>query len=251
MKTRSKRLMMAAMVLSWASAASAQTADEIVEKCLTAAGGRAALAKIKSRSTIGTITLLTPAGEISGPIEILNEAPNKARTLIKVDLTSLGAGQMVFDQRFDGKSGYVLDSLQGNRDITGNQLENMRNSVFPSPLLNYKEMGATMKLEGRDKIGDRDVYVMIFEPASGSVVRQYIDAQTYMLTRMSVKVDVPQIGGELEQTTDFSDYREVDGIKLPFQMKASSAVQNFTVTISKVEHNVTVDEALFSKPASR
>ena len=251
MKTRSKRLMMAAMVLSWASAASAQTADEIVEKCLTAAGGRAALAKIKSRSTIGTITLLTPAGEISGPIEILNETPNKARTLIKVDLTSLGAGQMVFDQRFDGKSGYVLDSLQGNRDITGNQLENMRNSVFPSPLLNYKEMGATMKLEGRDKIGDRDVYVMIFEPASGSVVRQYIDAQTYMLTRMSVKVDVPQIGGELEQTTDFSDYREVDGIKLHFQMKASSAVQNFTVTISKVEHNVTVDEALFSKPASR
>ncbi len=248
MRIRSKRLMLASFMIAWASVASAQTADEIVEKCLTAVGGRAALAKIKSRSTTGTITLMTPAGEISGPIEILNETPNKVRTLIKVDLTSLGAGQMVFDQRFDGKSGYVLDSLQGNRDITGNQLDNMRNSAFPSPLLNYKEMGATMKLEGKEKIGTRDVYVMIFEPASGSVVRQYIDAETYLLTRMSVKVDVPQVGGELEQTTDFTDYRDVDGIKLPFQVKASSAVQSFAVTVSKVEHNVAVDETLFSKP---
>jgi hypothetical protein len=65
-----------------------------------------------------------------------------------------------------------------------------------------------------------------------------------------VKIDVPQLGREVEQTTEFFDYREVDGVKLPFRLKATSSVQNYTITITKVEHNVRVDEALFSKPAT-
>ena len=81
----------------------------------------------------GTIALGTPAGEISGTIETLNETPNKARTLIDVDLSPLGAGKLIFDQRFDGMNGYTLDSLQGNREITGAQLETMRAGSFPNP----------------------------------------------------------------------------------------------------------------------
>ena len=133
MRITSKRVVLVSLLLVWAHVASAQTADEVVEKCLTAVGGRAALGKLRSRSATGTITLSTPGGEVSGSIEILNAAPNKSRTVLRIDLSSLGAGQLVQDQRFDGASGYMLDSLQGNREITGNQLENMRNGSFPSP----------------------------------------------------------------------------------------------------------------------
>jgi hypothetical protein len=199
---------------------------------------------------IGTIALSTPAGDIAGSIEILNVAPNKSRTLIKADLSALGAGQLVLDQRFDGTSGYALDTLQGNRDITGNQLDNLRNGSFPHPFLNYKEMGVTAQVSGKERVGEREAYVVIFEPPSGSVVRQYIDAETYLPIKVVVKVDVPQLGQEVEQTTEFLDYREVDGIKLPFRLMATSAVQNYTITITKVEHNVRVDEALFSKPGT-
>ena len=62
---------------------------------------------------------------------------------------------------------------------------------------------------------------------------------------------LPQLGREVEQTTEFLDYREVDGVKLPFQLKSTSSVQNYTIEITKVEHNVPVDEALFSKPVAR
>ena len=130
MKAMLRRLVMALLVLGCGQVASAQTADEIVDKVLNAMGGRAAIGKLTSRSTVGTMTLSTPAGEVSGPIEILNQLPNKSRTLIKMDLSSLGAGPMTVDQRFDGTSGYVVDTLQGNRDITGNQLENMKNGSF-------------------------------------------------------------------------------------------------------------------------
>ena len=249
MNNPARQLIMAVLLLGWVQAASAQTADEIVEKQLTALGGRAALAKLKSRTITGTMTLTTPAGDVTGPVEVWSQEPNKSRTLIKLDLSSLGAGQMIFDQRFDGTSGYVLDSLQGNRDITGSSLETMKNGSFPTPFLNYRERGATVELVGKEKVGEREAYVMILTPKSGSAVRQYIDAESYLPVKVTLKVEVPQLG-ELQQTTEFTDYRDVDGVKVPFHVRATSTVQTSIITVTKVEHNTKVDEALFSKPAA-
>ena len=250
MNAVSRRLFLAILFLAAARTASAQTADDIIEKHLTALGGRAALAKVKSRSMKGTMTLSTPAGDVSGPVEIFNEAPNKSRLLLNLDLTAFGAGQMTLDQRFDGTSGYVIDTIQGNRDISGSQLENMKNGSFPSPLLNYKDRGVTVELAGKQKVGDRDAYELILKPKSGPVAHQFIDAESYLAIRVVIKVELPQVG-ELEQTSDFSDYRAVDGVKVPFMIKASSTVQRSTVTLTNVEHNTSIDQALFSKPAAK
>jgi hypothetical protein len=248
MNVLSRLLVAVSLLVGFARAVPAQTADDIIEKHLTALGGRAALEKITSRTMAGTVTLSTPAGELSGPVEIIAQAPNKSRTLITLDLSSFGAGRMVFDQRFNGTSGYVLDSLQGNRDISGGQLEAMRNNSFPSPYLNYKQTGMTVELSGKEKLGDREAYLLILKPKSGPVARQYIDAESYLPLRSVIKVDVPQIGGELEQTTELLDYRDVDGMKVPFHIKNSSAVQTSDVVITKVEHNTTLDQTQFSKP---
>jgi hypothetical protein len=109
-------------------------------------------------------------------------------------------------------------------------------------------MGVSLQLAGKEKVGDRDAYVVIFEPPTGSIVREYIDAETYLPISMAMKVEVPQLGREVEQTTEFLDYREVDGIKLPFEIKASSAIQSYTISVTTLEHNVSIDDALFSKP---
>lgn len=241
------RFVAAILFLGLATAASAQTADEVIEKSLAAMGGRAAFTKIKSRSATGAIVLSTPAGDINGTVEVLNAAPNKSRSLIKADLSALGAGLLTIDQRFDGHTGYVLDSLQGNRDITGNQLDNMKNGSFPHPYLNYKELGISAKVTGKEKVGDREAYVVLFDPSSGSEVRNFIDVETFMPLKVVIKVELPQIG-EIEQTNELLDYRDVDGVKLPFRVRASSSVQNYTITLDKVTHNVPIDEALFVKP---
>ena len=248
MKALKTPFLVAALILfTCGRIASAQTADDVVEKYLAAVGGRAALGKLTSRSTTGTMTLSLPQGPVSGSIEILNYRPNKTRTLTKLDLTSLGAGQVTREQRFDGTSGYILDSLQGNREITGNQLENLKNTGFPTPLLNYKERGATLELAGKEKVEGHDTYVLLYKPKTGSVARQFVDAETYLPVRLVIKVETPETG-EVEQTTDLSDYREVDGIKVPFTIKLSTGGQSFTIAVTKVEHNVKIDEALFSKP---
>ena len=228
--------------------AMAQTADEILEKSIAAMGGRAALNRIKSRAAVGTITLQTPVGDIPGTVEVMNAAPNKTRTVVKADLTSVGAGALEIDQRFDGENGYVLDTLQGNRDITGDQLQNLRNGSFPHGFLNYKDMGFTPKLQGTEKLPEGEAHVIILEPAKGAPIRQFIDTKTLLPVRYTIRVSVPQMNVDVDQTTELSDFRDVDGVKVPFKVRASSSVQSFEITFTKVEHNTTIDPKLFVKP---
>ena len=246
MRTMFKSALVAALALLCAGAASAQTADEVVEKTLTALGGRDALGKLTSRHTTGTIAVSTPAGNLPGTIEIFNQAPNKVRTLLTLDLSSVGADSMTLDQRFDGTSGIAIDSMQGPRDITGDQLANMKNGDFPTPLLRYKQLGTKVDLAGKEKIGDHDAVALTITPREGPASKLFVDADSYLPVRLIVTLDLPQVG-RVEQTTDLSDYREVDGVKVPFSIHNSSAVQTVSVTVTKVEHNVTIDPALFSK----
>jgi outer membrane lipoprotein-sorting protein len=231
--------------------AQAQTADEIVEKHLAAMGGREALAKVQSRISTGTVTVSTQGMDIPGSVEIYQKAPNKGRSVVRLDLSAAGAGEVVVDQRCDGTSGYVSNSMQGDREITGSQLQNMLNARFPSALLTYKETGAKVDLLGKDKVGDRGVFLLQITPKAGPVSKLYLDSGTYLPVRIVVKVDVPEAGGEMEQTSDFGDYRAVDGVQVPFSVTNTNAMQTATITLSKVEHNKPVDDAMFSRPPGK
>ncbi len=237
-----------ALVL-WAVPGLAQTADEIIEKHLAAVGGRAALNRLTSRIATGSISLSTPVGELKGTLEVYNKKPNKNRTLINVDATALGGGQIVNDQRFDGTTGYVVDSFNGNRAITGDQLEAMKNGGFPTPLLTYKDAGATAALSGREKVGGSEAYVIRFTPKSGPAVRVFIDSQSSMLVKTIITVNVPQLGGPVDQVVEFSDFRDVDGIKIPYTTRSSNPLQTTTATLNDVKHNTQIDDSLFARPA--
>src|SRR6476646_10165857 len=91
---------MTALLVLPGAVARAQTADEVVEKALTAMGGRAALGKLTTRVSTGTITVSTPGGDVTGTVETYNKAPNKSRSLVKIDLATFGLGQVTQDQRF-------------------------------------------------------------------------------------------------------------------------------------------------------
>jgi zinc protease len=240
--------MLAVVSVCRAALAYPQTAEDVVEKHLAAIGGRAALGKLTSRVTTGTISVSTPGGDLTGSIAVYNKAPNKSRTLIRIDASQFGIGQIVQDQRFNGTSGYAIDSLNGNREMTGDQLEVARSSTFPSPLLTYKDSGGRLELLGREKAGDRDAYVLRLTPKTGPSSRIFIDAETYLMARTVVTVNVPQIGGDVEQTVVVSDYRDVDGVKVPFQIRSINQLQTITVTATKIEQNTAIDDAMFSKP---
>ncbi len=235
------------LVGAWAGIAAAQTADEIVEKHLAAAGGREALGKLTSRHSTGTIAVSAGGADISGTVEAFAKAPNKVRLVMKLDLTAMGAGEMTVEQRFDGTTGWTLNSMQGDNEMKGNQLENLRNSVFPSPLLNYKEAGIKVEVLPKEQVAGKDTIVLLITPKTGSAARTYLDPETYLPVRSVAKMDAPDGSGQIEQTTEPSDYRTVDGVKVPFRIGITNAMQSLTLTFKTVEHNIAIDDAMFSK----
>ncbi len=249
MKHRMTVLALATALSVCTTTAFAQTADDVVEKHLAAMGGRAALAKVTSQIATGTITVATQMGDITGTVEVTRKAPNKARSLMVLDLSAMGAASLTIDQRFDGQAGWVGNTMQGDRDITGSQLQSMKNSTFPTPLLNYKDAGAKVELAGKDTVGGRAALVLVYTPKEGPAAKMFIDAETYLVSKSVSTIDVPEAGGPMEQASETSDYRDVDGVKLPFSIKAVTPVQTIQIALSKIETNKPVDDALFVKPA--
>jgi len=244
--TRASVLAVTVLALA-ALQAQAQTADEVIEKHLAALGGRAALGQLQSRIATGTMTISMQGMQFSGPVEIDAKAPNKGRMQARLDLSAAGVGEAVIETRCDGKVGWMGNSVQGDREITGSQLQNMLNATFPTPLLNYKEAGAKIELVGKDKVGDHTALVIQLTPKAGPVLKQYFDAETYLLLRSIVTVDIPELG-PTEQSTDTQDYRDVDGVKVPFTVVLANSMQTVTIALTKVEHNTPLDDAIFAKP---
>ena len=236
-----------ALVHTLAGAPAVQSADDVIEKHLAAIGGRAALSKLTSRRSFGKVTIGTPNGDISGPIELSAKAPNKARAYMKLDLSAMGVTDpMVLEQKFDGAAGWMLNNLQGDNEITGNQLENMQNNSFPTPLLNYKARDSKVEMLPKETIGTKELIVLRLTPKKGSAVKMYFDPATYHLVRTLTRINSPELG-DLEQVGEPSDYRDVGGIKVPFLLVNSSSVQTVTIKLDKVEHNVPIDDAIFVK----
>ncbi|MEO6224036.1 MAG: hypothetical protein ABIP90_12385 [Vicinamibacterales bacterium] len=228
--------------------AAPQTVDDVIEKHLAAMGGREALGKLTTRKATGTFTVTTPNGDLTGPVELYSKLPNKTRAYIVLDLTPMGASEkLTLDQKFDGTAGWALNSLQGDAQITGNQLDNMKNATFPNPLMNYKATGGKVELLPNETVAGKAAIVLRLTPTVGSVTKLYLDATTYLPFRSTATINVPQMGGDVEQVAEASDYRTVDGVKIPFKTVNATPTQTATILLTKVEHNVPVDDKMFVK----
>jgi outer membrane lipoprotein-sorting protein len=246
MKKLSLALVLSLLLLpSLTTFAAPQTADEIVEKHLAAMGGRDAMSKLTTRKSVGTVTIGTPGGDLTGPVETYAKAPNKSRAVLTLDLSPMGMSEsMTIDQRFDGNVGWAMNSLQGDSEITGDQLNGMRNNYFPTSFLNYKEKGMTITVLPNETIAGRELIVLQITPKVGPGSKVYLDPKTYFSVRSSSRVTLPEVG-EIEQTTEASDFRAVDGVQVPFKVVNASSIQTVTLTLKTVEHNIAIDDAMF------
>jgi len=91
--------------------------------------------------------------------------------------------------------------------------------------------------------------VLLHTPKAGSAVKEYIRRRDVSAAATVSTVSAPEVGGEMEQTSDLSDYRDVGGVKVPFSISTVNPAQAITITLTSVEHNKPIDEATFSRPA--
>jgi hypothetical protein len=102
---------------------------------------------------------------------------------------------------------------------------------------------------GRSSIDGTDVHILQgSNPGSELLpVNFYFDNDTGLLVRWVRWNRTPV--GPVPTQVDYSDYREVNGVKVPFAWTVSQTYMQMTVALSDVQLNVPVDDARFAKPA--
>jgi len=210
------------------------TVDEVLNKYVEALGGSAAINAVTSRVIKGTLDI--PGVSRGGSFETYSQPPNKMLTVIQAH--PIGTQKV----GFNGRTGWAWTSA-GSRVLKNQELTSLqREAEFYGPL-KLKSLYKTVTLVGKSKIGYREVYVIDCQPAAGTVDRVYIDAKTYLPARMNSVITLGTISAPVEIYLD--DWREVDGIKIPFSMSQRFPKLTLSFTVNDVKHNVPIDAKLF------
>ena len=214
------------------------TADQVLEKYVQAVGGKAAIEKLKSRTLKGTYQPQRGNNEV--PLEITQTGDKIFITVT----TPQGSNTRVFD----GTKGW---SKAGNqmREMEPGDIVTIKDLTEAFDVLKLKEPFPKFNFRGKDKIGDREAYVLVGALPDKRRVRLYFDVQTGLLLRKQIFAQLPVA---IDPTQfDFEDYREVDGVKVPFTVRTLYAEPGFSGTrkFTEVKHNVKIDDTQFAMPA--
>lgn len=223
-----------------APSAALPTADQVLKHYVEAIGGRAAWEKLDSRVSKGTIEI--PAmNNLSGTIEVHMKAPNSILVVINL-------GGAVIEQGFDGTTAWSDDPRNGLRVLSGGELEDEKREASFYHALDLQKIYSKMTVTGTEKIGERDAYVVEAVPTGGGDAdKLYFDIQSGLEVRSVNHRHTPD--GSLEFSANIGDYRDVDGIKLPFSVEQASAQSAFTIKFTDIQHNVDLADSQFAKPA--
>ena len=222
------------------SAAPELTAQQILDKYVQAIGGRAAWEKLKSRVSMGTIEI--PSMNLSGTVMVHEKAPN--RMLMVVIL----AGS-AFRQGFDGTEGWSDDPVNGVRVKSGEALEEMRRAADFYHPLHLQQVYAKFAVRGTEKIKGRDAYILEATLPEGGADKMYFDKQSGLVIRIETQQHTSD--GVQNFVEDIEDYRQVDGVNLPFTVHQTSAEASYTIRFGDVRHNTELDNSEFAKPAAQ
>jgi hypothetical protein len=217
------------------------TVDQILDKYVQAIGGKVAI--LKFNSTVSKGTCETPATGASGPIEIYAKAPNKWVFIITIP----GIGAIM--EGYDGATGWSQDPTTGLREKSGVELAGIKRDLDYYREIKLKDLYTKMEVRGKEKVGDREAYVVLATPAEGAPYTYYFDAQTGLKVRLD---ELAETGlGQIPLVSYFEDYRDVDGVKVPFLVRRHSSVLAYTFKLDEVKHNVPIEDAKFAKPAAQ
>jgi photosynthetic reaction center cytochrome c subunit len=240
------------------------SADSILDRYIQAAGGAQRLAGLTSFVGKGTSVGFGGFGG-GGSVEIDAQAPDKRATVILFK-EETGRGDQV--RTYDGSTGWVRTPLNvlGEFQLNGSGLDGARLDAqlsFPGQI---KQILTNLKTGSPQSITDLEapasqsslqqdvtlgqthsVDVVQGTATRGLFVTLYFDRQTGLLLR-ELRYGVSPIG-RVPTQIDFADYRDVNGIKLPFRITYAWLDGRDSIVLNEIKTNVPIDPAKFGKPA--
>jgi outer membrane lipoprotein-sorting protein len=220
----------------------AQTADEIIAKNIQARGGAE---KLKSVQSIKATANMALGPGMEAPGILIQKRPDKAH----LEFTIQGLTAV---QAYDGAKAWQIMPFMGKKDAElmsadeAKELEEMAD--IDGPLVDYKSKGNQVELLGKEKVEGTDAYKLKVSLKNGDVQTVYIDADSFLEIQEETKRTVR--GTERDVESSIGDYKEVNGIILPFAVESGikGSTEKQKLTISKIELNVPVDDSIFKMP---
>jgi predicted Zn-dependent peptidase len=217
------------------------TADELLTNyvnAVTLTNSPKALAKkmkkIKSISKETSITI--PGAPMTLKLTEVNIAPNK-------EAMKLEAQGMVFTSSyFDGTKGAEKNMQTGEKTMTEAEITAKKKSAGFFPEMTYKSTGMVYELKGIETINNKDYYVLATNDGESQRF-DYYDVTTYMKYKTN---SISQQGGEsAEITVMYDDYREVNGLMIPYKLVQVIGEMSLEGTVKEVLFNSKIDDSLF------
>jgi photosynthetic reaction center cytochrome c subunit len=219
------------------------TADQIFDKYVQAVGGASRLASLTSYAGKGTSIGFGEVGS-GDPAELYAKAPNQLATVVHQREGDLA-------RTFDGTNGYFMLPLTVVEVYpwTGGALEGVKleaEMAFPGRI---KDLLGNWRVSYPITLDSREVYVVQGTGPEGLVGTFYFDKETGLLSRM-IRYYTSSVG-RVPTQIDYSDYRPVAGVMLPFKWSYGWVSGREEYTWTDIQPNVSVDAAKFARPVPR
>jgi hypothetical protein len=213
------------------------TPQQLLDTYVQAVGGKAVADKFGSMVLKGTQVGLNGA---SMPLEVYRKASGKI-------LSSVSGG---FSQGFDGAAGWTM-GRNGARDMGAPELARMKDLEGTYDVIKIQEPFPKMRLVAKEKVGDREAWVLRAPGSDNKTVRLYFDTETGLLLRKVILTST--MIGTIPEQLDFEDYREADGARLPYAIRMSglNARNSWSQKFEIIQHDLPIDDGKFSKPAGK
>ena len=220
------------------------TAESILDKYIQALGGAQKLAALTSYTATGKSVGYGPESAEDRPAEVYAKAPNQLSTVIH---TSNGN----ITKTLDGRNVWIAAPLRqpqpvmtlGGKELDAAKMDGVL--AFPGQI---KQALTKWRTGFPAVVNDKDVDVVQGDTADGAVVTLYFDPKTGLLERHMRFTDSPV--GPLVTQVDYSDYRDVAGVKMPHKYTVTWLDGREQVELTQIRPNVAVDAARFAKPAA-
>jgi len=224
-------------------ASKTQSVDEILNRYMQALGGA---------KSLGALTSVVAKGSYEGfdsyhgkvAVEVYAKATGERSVIAHTQ-----NGDSV--TTYNGRDAWIMGpdkpvsvlQLASGGDLDGVKLDSIL--AFPGGLkqaLSQPRTGFPTTT-----IGDHPVDV-VQALAGSSRVKLFFDKQTGLLSRVVLFHNT--IVGPVPTQIDYSDYREVAGVKMPFQWRLTWMDGQSTYTLDDVRPNVAIDPGKFAKPVA-
>jgi hypothetical protein len=218
------------------------SADQILDKYIQALGGAQQLAKLVSFTAKGTYSGYdTDTEEV--PVEMFVKAPNLRTTIVH---TRLGDNTATYD----GGQAWLaaIDQPLPLLALTGGEAEGARvDAELSIPTLIKQTFSKWRAAFPEVDISGHTLQVVEGINGTDSGVKLYFDKQSGLLVRQ-VRYTNTAVG-PIPTHIEYSDYRTVAGVKLPFHWVTTWTHGQSTTQLSEVQPNSATDSKIFAKPA--